>query len=170
MKKRIYHLIIGGNLGDRIARLSYAHQLLAQEAGDILTHSRFYETEPWGHADQPWFLNQVVVLESDLSPIALLEVIKKIETEVGRKPAEKWHARTIDIDILLCGEEVIKQIRLDVPHPLMHKRNFVLIPLMEVAADHVHPILDKTIEEIFSDCKDKGEVYIYNLDEQENAI
>ena len=170
MKKHTYHLIIGGNLGDRIKRLSHARQLLSENAGSIVNSSKTYETEPWGFADQPWFLNQVLVLESEKSPIALLEVIKKIETEVGRKPTEKWHARTIDIDILFFDDQIVKQFRLDIPHPLLHKRNFVLIPLMEVAADLVHPVLQQSIEEIYSNCKDKGEVIIFNFDEQKNAI
>ncbi len=170
MKKYTYHLIIGGNLGDRIEHLSKARNLLRKEAGEILGKSTIYETQPWGYEDQPWFLNQVIELKSSKSPVELLETIKEIEIKVGRTASEKWHARTIDIDILLCGSMIVKQNRLDIPHPLLDSRNFVLIPLMELAPYHIHPILDKSIEEIYLDCRDKGEVYIFNLDEQENAV
>lgn len=170
MKKRTYHLLIGGNLGDRIARLAQARHLLANEAGVIVNESSIYETQPWGFEDQPWFLNQAIELHSSKSPMDLLETIKHIEVEVGRTEAEKWHARTMDIDILLCGDEIVKQNLLTIPHPLLQERNFVLIPLMEIAADQIHPVLEKSIEEIYTDSRDPGEVYIFNLDEQENAV
>ncbi len=170
MKKHTYHLIIGGNLGDRIGRLSHARELLSAQAGEIIVESNIYETQPWGYEDQPWFLNQAIELRSILSPTEMLEKIKQIEMEVGRTPAEKWHARTIDIDILLCGQEIIKQNGLEVPHPLLQQRNFVLIPLMEIAGDFIHPILEKSIEELYTDCRDPGEVCLYSLDEPENAV
>ena len=165
MKKRTYHLIIGGNLGDRIERLAHARQLLAEKAGMIVAESTIYESQPWGHEDQPMFLNQVLALQSSQSPIELLETIQQIEEEAGRIATKKWHARTIDIDILFSGDEIIRQNRLDIPHPLLQDRNFVLIPLMEIASDMIHPILNKSIEEIYLDCQDRGEVYIFNLDE-----
>lgn len=170
MKKRTYHLIIGGNLGDRIERLAHARQLLEEKAGVIVAKSTIYETQPWGYEDQPMFLNQVLAVESTQSPIELLETIKQVEKEAGRMATEKWHARTIDIDILLSGDEIIQQNQLAIPHPLLQDRNFVLIPLMEIASDRIHPILNKSIEEIYLDCQDRGEVYIFNLDEQENAV
>lgn len=170
MKKRTYHLIIGGNLGDRMGRLAHARELLAKEAGDIVAESTIYETQPWGYEDQPMFLNQAIALQSTQAPAELLETIKHIEQKAGRTASEKWHARTIDIDILLCGDEVVQQNRLAIPHPLLQDRNFVLIPLLEIAAEQIHPVLNKTIEEIYTDCQDKGEVYIFNLDEQENTV
>lgn len=170
MKKLTYHLIIGGNLGDRISRLAQARQLLSEKAGTIMAESSIYETQPWGYEEQPWFLNQAIELRSSKTPLELLENMKQIETEVGRTPSEKWHARTIDIDILLCGQEIVKENRLEIPHPLLHERNFALIPLMEIAGDQIHPILGKSIEEIYTESRDNGEVCIFNLDEQENAV
>jgi 2-amino-4-hydroxy-6-hydroxymethyldihydropteridine diphosphokinase len=170
MKKRTYHLIIGGNLGDRVARLAQARTLLAEKAGEIVNVSAIYETEPWGYTEQPLFLNQAIEMHSSKTPLIFLETIKDIEKEVGRTKAEKWHARTMDIDILLCGDEIVKQDRLEVPHPLLHERNFVLIPLMEIAADLIHPILKKSIEDIYTESRDKAEVYIFNQDEQENTV
>ena len=170
MKNRIYHLIIGGNLGNRVATLAASRKLIGAEAGEILKASTVYETQPWGVEDQPWFLNQALEIRSSLLPSEMLRVIKDIETKVGRQPSEKWHARTIDIDILVCGEEIVHLPDLDIPHPLFHQRNFALVPLMEIAPDLIHPVLKKPIDELYGESRDHGEVYIFNLDEQENAV
>lgn len=170
MKNYIYHLIIGGNLGDRVKQLSLAKDLIANEVGVIQKESSIYETQPWGYDDQPWFLNQVLEIATSKSPGEVLMLIKAIEVKVGRTPSEKWHARHIDIDILLRGDLMLKESTLEIPHPLLHTRNFVLVPLMELIPEQLHPGLSKTIEELYLDCRDTGEVYIFNPDEQGHPV
>lgn len=170
MKNLHYFLIIGSNLGDRINQLELAKKMISSEVGVIAKESAIYETQPWGFDDQPWFLNQVVEVKSPDSPEEVLTRLKAIETRAGRTPAEKWHARHIDIDILLCGDLVMNKKELTIPHPHLQERNFVLIPLMELAPELVHPVLGKTIEDLYFDSRDTGEVYIFNPDEQGNPL
>ncbi len=117
MKNYTYHLIIGSNLGDRTAQLSAAKKEIASAVGIIKKESEIYETQPWGYDDQPWFLNQVLEVVTKQEPLPVLRVIKQIEITTGRSPWEKWHARHIDIDILLCGDLVVNENELDIPHP-----------------------------------------------------
>lgn len=170
MKQYTYHLIIGGNLGDKVKQLSLAKHLIANEVGVIQRESSIYETQPWGYDDQPWFLNQVLEISTSKTPDEVLKLIKSIEVKAGRTPSEKWHARHIDIDILLRGDLVLKESTLEIPHPLLHTRNFVLVPLMELIPEQFHPVLSKTIEELYLDCRDTGEVYIFNPDEQGDPV
>ncbi len=170
MEHYLYYLILGSNLGDKMNQLARAKELIVLRIGDIKRESSLYETQPWGHEDQPWFINQVFCISSPLQPAELLYTIKNIEKETGRLPGEKWHERHIDIDILLAGTNVIDENDLVIPHPLLELRNFVLIPLMEIACNTVHPVLNKTIEELYLECRDTGEVYILNPDEQDDAV
>ena len=170
MKHFLYHLILGSNLGDREEQLARARELIIQQVGNIEAASSLYETQPWGHEEQPWFINQAIATSSPLEPALMLYTIKKIEKEIGRLPGEKWHERHIDIDILLAEELILDADNLVIPHPLMHLRNFVLIPLMEIAAKVIHPLSGKTIEELFVECLDMGEVYLINADDKGDAI
>ena len=170
MKSSSYHLILGSNLGNRTEQLSKARALINVEIGPIVRESRIYETEPWGYPDQPWFLNQVVEVSSSLEPDALLKKVKRIEQTAGRQPSEKWHARHIDIDILLAGDIVVESPALNVPHAALANRNFVLVPLMDLIPEWIHPVLHKSIEELYLDCRDTGEVYIFNPDEQASSV
>ncbi len=170
MSKYTYHLSLGSNLGDRAAQLRSAKELISYDIGPIVAESSVYETQPWGIEDQPWFLNQVIAVSSPFEPNEVLQTIKRIEVKTGRTPGEKWHARHIDIDILLCGEKVINDDDLIIPHPHFHDRNFTLVPLMEIASQLMHPRLQKTIEELYMECADTGEVYIFNADEQDHSL
>jgi 2-amino-4-hydroxy-6-hydroxymethyldihydropteridine diphosphokinase len=165
-----YHLSMGSNLGDRLAQLKTAKELIISSLGPVVTESSVYETQPWGFEDQPWFLNQSIAVTSALEPREVLHLIKQIEIKTGRTPSEKWHARHIDIDILLAGDKVMEEEDLQIPHPHFHKRNFALVPLMEIASQMMHPILQKTIEDLYLECRDTGEVYIFNADEQDNPL
>jgi 2-amino-4-hydroxy-6-hydroxymethyldihydropteridine diphosphokinase len=170
MEKHLYHLILGSNLGDRLQQLVSAKRLLSEKAGTLKGESKIYETQPWGFDDQPWFLNQVVAIQSQWSPLELLDLLKSIEKQLGREPGEKWHARHIDIDILLCGSMIFHDARLTIPHAHLQDRNFVLIPLMDLVPLFMHPVLGKTIEELYLESRDIGEVYIFNADEQGDPL
>ena len=170
MEYNHYYLILGSNLGDKMNQLALARKLIILRVGDIKSESSLYETQPWGHEEQPWFMNQVIGVSSPLEPTELLYTIKNIEKETGRLPGEKWHERHIDIDILLAGTQIIDKDDLVIPHPLLQLRNFVLVPLMEIACNTLHPVLNQTIEELYMECQDRGEVYIFNPDEQDDAV
>jgi len=130
------YLGLGANLGDRLANLQRAVDLLAEVSGlRVARSSRVYETEPVGGPEQPEYLNAVVEVETDLAPHDLLEACLSVETRMGRVRAEPWGPRTIDVDVLTYGDETIDEPDLVVPHPRMHERGFVLAPLAELTAD-----------------------------------
>ena len=130
------YLGLGANLGDRLANLQRAVDLLAEVSGlRVARSSRVYETEPVGGPEQPEYLNAVVEVETDLAPHDLLEACLSVETRMGRVRAEPWGPRTIDVDVLTYGDETIDEPDLVIPHPRMHERGFVLVPLAELTAD-----------------------------------
>ncbi len=139
---------IGSNLGNRQENCLRAIELL-QKKGIIVTKcSSLYETEPWGVKDQPLFINMAIEIETGLKPKVLLKILKDVEKEVGRKESLKWGPRIIDLDILLIDNIVLNEDNLKIPHPLMHKREFVLRPLCEIAPDIKHPLLKLSIYEL----------------------
>ena len=146
MKKTVY-LSLGSNLGDRAANLRAAIAAFAK-LGEVRAVSSFYETEPVEMARQPWFLNCALALETELMPKQLLKAILGIEQEMGRRRTQHKGPRSIDIDILLFGNSVVDTASLTIPHPAMHERRFVLVPLAEIAPAVRHPVLKKTISEL----------------------
>jgi 2-amino-4-hydroxy-6-hydroxymethyldihydropteridine diphosphokinase len=143
-------LSLGSNVGDREANLREAVRLLEAEGVHVRRESSLYETEPQDQRDQPWFLNSVVEVETELFPKLLLTRVKRIEKSLGRKRTVAKGPRTIDIDILLYGSFVIQTAELEIPHPRMSERRFVLEPLAELAPDLRHPVSRKTIRELLS--------------------
>lgn len=148
------YLLLGSNLGNRQLFLQDAAHYIQKSAGKILTSSGIYETQSWGKTDAPDYLNQVLLIQTELSPQLLLAELLNIEIMLGRQRLEKWGSRTVDIDILFYGEEIIKEPNLTVPHPELHNRKFTLEPLAEVAPDLRHPVLNKTVLSLKNELKD----------------
>jgi 2-amino-4-hydroxy-6-hydroxymethyldihydropteridine diphosphokinase len=147
-------LLLGSNLGDRKSFMRQAIDLIESRIAPIKKASAVYETQSWGKADAPDYLNQVVLLETSMAPRKILEHILVIEIVLGRKREEKWGSRTIDIDILFYGQEIINEEGLNIPHPELHKRRFTLEPLNEIAPGWVHPILNKKISQLKTELSD----------------
>jgi 2-amino-4-hydroxy-6-hydroxymethyldihydropteridine diphosphokinase len=139
---------IGSNLGKRQENCLRAVELI--EKKDILVKKRssLYETEPWGVKDQPLFINMSIEVETDFKPLEFLHVLKDIEREAGREESGRWGPRVIDLDILLFDDIVMKEDGLTIPHPLLHKRDFVLRPLNEIAPNALHPLIKVSIHEL----------------------
>ena len=153
------YLGIGTNNGDRAKNLAKALVLIEGKAGRILKSSSVYETEPWGFESPNFFLNMVLKVETTLSPVKLLEIVHIIEAELGRKRSRtRYVSRVMDIDILFYGDEVISTKELVIPHPLISERKFVLVPLVEIEPDLVHPVFRKTISDLLIRCSDKNDV------------
>ena len=148
------YLLIGGNLGKREENLEHAKRSIAGRLGPVLKVSSIYETEAWGMKDQPAFLNQVLFVETELSPVAVLDAILSIEKEMGRTRMEKFGPRTIDIDILFFNDLVIQESSLTIPHPQLHLRRFTLEPLNEIAPNLKHPVFNKPISELLKESID----------------
>jgi len=143
------YLSMGSNLGDRVEMLRRGLDELDQLTGtQVVRLSSIYDTDPVGEVDQPRFLNAVVMLETELEPQVLLWNLLLIERRLGRVRTRPWGPRPLDLDILFYGDLIIDEPGLTVPHPLMHERAFVLVPLAELAPDLVHPLLATTIAEL----------------------
>ena len=158
------YLGLGSNVGDRETSLNDAVRRLAGAPSiTILKSSSIYETAPWGFTDQPDFLNCVLEIETRLSPLALLGQAKEVEQEVGRRPSWRYGPRLIDVDILLYGNETLQLARpdLQIPHPRMDRRAFVMIPLAELAGELTHPTLHRTISEIAEEVEGREGVRIW---------
>jgi 2-amino-4-hydroxy-6-hydroxymethyldihydropteridine diphosphokinase len=155
------YLGLGSNVGDREEYIEQASFLLEKNpAIQVVKHSSNFETEAEGNANQPPFINAVVMIKTSLTPHQLLDVCQEIETALGRERELEWGPRTMDIDILLYDDEIISDDKLQIPHPLLHERMFVLKPLREIAPTAMHPILEKNIDTLYEERKtDSGEKY-----------
>jgi 2-amino-4-hydroxy-6-hydroxymethyldihydropteridine diphosphokinase len=159
---KIVFLGIGTNLGNRENNLEQALTAIGHSIGPVLMSSSIYQTEPWGFQSEEEFLNMVVKIETDLVPGKLLERVLKIESLMGRvRGPEHFSSRLIDIDILLYETEIIDEKNLKIPHPFLQERRFVLVPLCEIAAELMHPVLKKTFGELLEECEDSGVVKKY---------
>ena len=149
-------LSIGGNIGDRLLYLSKSRKYIENTVGTIVAKSSVIETDAWGYNDRNKYLNQVVKIETNFKPCTILELTQEIEKKLGRKEKTKkertgkfvYSARTIDIDILFFEEKIIQTKNLIIPHPRLHERDFVMIPLNEIAPDFIHPVFRKKISKL----------------------
>lgn len=156
------YLSLGSNLGNRQENLEKAIQLIKEKQEIQLGQvSSFYETEPVGYVDQDWFLNAVIEISTSLSPQELLGVAGEVENQLARVRTIRWGPRTIDVDILFYGEQMVVEENLEIPHPRIQERAFVLKPLAEIAPDLIHPYYGQTIEDLLENLADAEEVKIY---------
>jgi 2-amino-4-hydroxy-6-hydroxymethyldihydropteridine diphosphokinase len=149
------YILLGGNLGDKQLIFSEARAMLSQQVGTITNQSAIYETEPWGFESTDIFWNQAIEMSTDLSPEEVLQQTKQIEQALGRiRKANQYDSRTIDIDILFYGDQIIELKNLIVPHPRIQERKFALAPLSEINPELIHPIFLKNIQQLLEECTD----------------
>jgi len=156
----VVFLGLGSNLGDREAYIKQALHLLSQRC-TIKKVSHLYLTEPVGNTNQDWFLNGAVEIETDVEPQRLLSYLKTIERKLGRLKTMKNGPRTIDLDILFYGNRIVKTKNLVIPHPSLQDRLFVLQPLMDLAPTFIHPVFNKSIQELYRSHQGKKKVQPY---------
>lgn len=154
-------LLLGTNLGDKSQNLLTANEQIVSKIGNLISISSIYHTSAWGKEDQGDFLNQVLAINTSLTPSEVLSFCLNIEKEMGRVRFEKWGERLIDIDILYYDQQTIKEKNLIVPHQELQNRKFTLVPLIEIAPDFIHPIYNKTNQELLETCDDSLEVRVY---------
>lgn len=150
------YLLTGSNVGDSLALLNTAIKHINTQVGKVIQQSSIYKTAPWGNVNQQNFYNQVLLVQTTLSAHQVLQTILQIELDMGRVRELKWAPRTIDIDILFYDNLVMDEDDLTVPHPLLHLRKFTLQPMVELAANLVHPKLHATISQLLVSCPDTG--------------
>lgn len=155
------YLLTGSNMGNRHGYLQFAVQQIIKKAGKLLQCSSIYQTAAWGNTQQDAFLNQVLAINTSLTASELLLVLQDIENETGRERLAPWSPRTLDIDILFYDNEIIDLPNLKVPHPFIAERKFTLVPLHEIAANFMHPVLNKSIKNLLALCTDNSDVSLF---------
>src|SRR5258708_1033651 len=163
MREKTVYLSLGSNVGEREANLRAAIDELPHAGVAVIRVSSFYETEPVDLREQPWFLNCAVEVETHFDAIMLLRALREIEAKMGSRKLMAKGPRLIDMDILLCGAETINTKELQVPHPRMHLRRFVLVPLAEIAPEVVDPELKKTVKQLLEGTPDNSTVRRFHL-------
>lgn len=151
----ITYLSLGGNLGNTIEIFQNSMEILTKKVGKITQISSLYQTAAWGPIPQNDFINQVIEVETKLSAPKLMDILLEIELQQGRVRQERWGPRTLDLDIIFFGEQLISTENLEIPHPRMEDRKFVLIPMVEINPNLIHPISRKSIRQILLECKDE---------------
>ena len=157
------YLLLGSNIGDREAHFYFATVEIEKRIGVILQSSSFYETAPWGVTDQENYLNAALLIRTELPPESLFHLLKKIEEEAGRTDQRKYAPRTLDIDILFYDDLILHSKELTIPHPKLHLRKFVLVPLAEINRTLIHPVFKKSIGQLLEECPDDLEVKLLSV-------
>jgi len=158
---RLAYIALGSNVGDRQAMLARAVQEMNRAGLRVLRQSALYETEPVGGPPQPWFLNAVAEVDTDFTPRDVLRLLHDIEQAMGRQRSIACGPRTLDLDLLFHGEHIVREGELELPHPRLARRRFVLAPLAELAPGLVHPVLRKTVAELLAELSGGGEVRLW---------
>lgn len=156
-------ILTGGNIGDRLQNLKEAEENIEKSVGKIVSRSSVYETDAWGNKEQATFLNQVLEVETQISASSLLRKLLTIETNMGRVRTQKNEPRIIDLDILFYNSFIINLPHLQVPHPHLQERRFVLEPLNEIASDLIHPVLHQTVHQLLMTCLDTLDVKKFSM-------
>jgi 2-amino-4-hydroxy-6-hydroxymethyldihydropteridine diphosphokinase len=151
-------IALGSNLGDRAENLKKAIHAIELNIGAIIRQSSVYKTQPWGNSNQPDYFNQVILVHSNMSPEECLFILSSVERQMGRIREERWGSRIIDLDLLYVDDIILHTEKLTLPHPGIAQRRFVLVPLVEIAPDIVHPQLQKNQRQLLNDCSDSLEV------------
>ena len=157
------YIQLGSNIGERKSYIAKSMDQIEENIGKIITSSSICETIPWGNENQNNFLNSVIKINTTLDAFRVLKKSQEIENNLDRERVEKWGERTIDIDILFYNNEIINTTKLNIPHPFIQKRKFVLVPLSEIAPNYIHPTLKKNISTLLSECKDNQKVLDYEI-------
>jgi len=152
------YLLLGSNMGNSRQQLTQSITLIKKKIGRVTRQSKLYSTAAWGNTNQPDFLNQVIVVETKLSPDALIKTILSIEKDMGRIRTIKNAPRIIDIDILFFNKDIIQEKDLIIPHPEIQNRRFVLVPLNELSPAFKHPVLKRTVHQLLETCPDTLDV------------
>jgi 2-amino-4-hydroxy-6-hydroxymethyldihydropteridine diphosphokinase len=146
---------LGSNIGEKVCQCEKAvTEILKGDCHRLLAKSSLYRTQPVGYASQDWFVNGAIKIETDLDGHALLRFLKDVETRLGRTKTFRWGPRIIDLDILFFDGREVKTEDLQIPHPLLHRRKFVLIPLVEIDRNLIHPVLKKTVQQLLEDLEE----------------
>jgi 2-amino-4-hydroxy-6-hydroxymethyldihydropteridine diphosphokinase len=152
----IAYIGIGSNIGNKVRHCEKAiAEILKANHHKLLAQSSLFKTQAIGYTSQDWFVNGVIKIETELEPLDLLQILKAIESRMGRTTTVRWGPRVIDLDILFFDEEEIKTEEVQIPHPSLHERQFVLIPLAEIDRNLVHPVLKKTVRELLETLKEE---------------
>lgn len=159
MDEHIVYLALGSNIGNRAANLKEARASLPPQM-DVKAKSKVYETPPWGYTEQEKFLNQVLKVKTYLEPELLLKHLKRLEVALGRKASFQNGPRLIDMDILFYDDLMLESPALVIPHPRVHERGFVLLPMLDIAPDFVHPVKQKSVRDLIAACDLRGIVQI----------
>jgi 2-amino-4-hydroxy-6-hydroxymethyldihydropteridine diphosphokinase len=156
----IAYLLVGGNLDNTVGKFDQLKDMLQNQIGEVLRSSKLYQSAPWGFESSHSFINQAIAVQTVLTPEELLGKTQDIEKSFGRKKnnSGNYEDRSMDIDIIFYDNDIINKENLHIPHPKMHLRNFVLVPLQEIASTYIHPILKKTVTELFLECEDESKV------------
>lgn len=160
-KKRdnLAYIGIGSNLGDKARNCREAIERIgAAGENKLVGRSSLYRTEPWGNEEQDWFVNAVIAIRTSFDPDGLLQHLKNVEEQLKKKKEERWGPRNIDLDILFFNDEILKTPGLTVPHPFLHLRRFVLVPLQEICPDFIHPQLKLSVGELLERTNDEKKV------------